>query len=128
MKRNRSWTKRTGQPETRLFHVPPDQGKSTHLNLHPMKTTPYRYPLGRRILAAFAVAILALPASWSAIGAPVSAPPGRTQRLASPETVPEGLNASDWTNIRQLYEQHHHAAVPVAGGHQARKLPGEELF
>jgi len=50
---------------------------------------------------------------------------GRPQRLASPDAVPEGLSATDWSSIRQQYEQHRHQAVAVDGGHQARN-PGQQ--
>ncbi|MBI3852492.1 MAG: FG-GAP repeat protein [Verrucomicrobia bacterium] len=50
---------------------------------------------------------------------------GRPQTLASPDTVPEGLSAPEWFSIRQQFEQHRHAAVPVDGGYQARN-PGQQ--
>src|ERR1039458_8112209 len=37
--------------------------------------------------------------------------PGRTQRLANPDAVPDGLSSSDWSSIRQLYEQHRHREI-----------------
>jgi hypothetical protein len=69
------------------------------------------------LFAALVTAVLAFPAATSL---PVPAPPGRTQRVASPEAVPEGLSSLDWPSIRQQYDQHRHRAVAVEGGHQAR--------
>ena len=56
---------------------------------------------------------------------PACASPIRPQTLASPDTVPEGLSAPEWSSIRQQCEQQRHAAYPVAGGYQARN-PGQQ--
>jgi hypothetical protein len=56
---------------------------------------------------------------------PAWASPVRTQSLASAAAVPEGLSAPEWSSIRQQYEQQRHAAIPVAGGYQARN-PGQQ--
>lgn len=45
---------------------------------------------------------------------------GKTQHLTSPEAVPEGLTASDWTSIRAAYEAQRHAAFPNKDGYSAR--------
>ena len=70
--------------------------------------------------AALAVTALALPVTFAA-----PTPSGRPQKLASPDAVPEGLSAPEWSSIRQQYEQQRHAAFPVAGGYQARN-PGQQ--
>ena len=66
------------------------------------------------------LAILLSTAVWAA---PVQS--GRPQTLASADAVPEGLSAPEWSSIRRQYEQQRHAALPVAGGYQARN-PGQE--
>ncbi len=43
----------------------------------------------------------------------------------SEDAVPEGLTSSQWTGIRQAYEQHRHAAVAVDGEFRARN-PGQQ--
>jgi len=43
---------------------------------------------------------------------------------ASEHRVPEGLSASDWSNIKSAYESNRHAAFAVEGGYQARN-PGQ---
>jgi hypothetical protein len=88
-----------------------------------MKTNPtvclrLRLPVAC-FLAALVLAALILPAPLLAV------PPGGTQRLASPDAVPEGLGAADWSSIRQQVEQQRHAVVAVEGGHQARN-PGQQ--
>ena len=45
---------------------------------------------------------------------------GKTQHLVNLETVPDGLNASDWTSIRAAYETQRHAAFPNKDGYSAR--------
>ena len=75
---------------------------------------------GGHLLAALLLSALLSPAVLAA-----PAPPGRPQRLASPDAVPDGLSAADWSGIRQQVEQQRHAAVPVDGGHQARN-PGQQ--
>ncbi len=75
---------------------------------------------GGYFLAAPLLAALILPSPLAA-----SAPVGGTQRLASPDAVPEGLSAAEWSSIRQQYEQQRHAAWPIEGGHQARN-PGQQ--
>src|SRR5664280_635152 len=72
--------------------------------------------------AALMVATLLSPAVWAA---PAPAQSGRPQKLSSPDAVPEGLSAPEWSSIRQQYEQQRHAAFPVAGGYQARN-PGQQ--
>ena len=53
-------------------------------------------------------------------------PPARkTQQLASPDQVPEGLAKSDWQSIRAAYEAGRHAFQPIATGWQARN-PGQQ--
>lgn len=69
-----------------------------------------------RILFGLAAALLVAPAFAS---------PVRNQTLASPDAVPEGLSAPDWSSIRQQYEQHRHAAFPANGGYQTRN-PGQQ--
>jgi len=44
--------------------------------------------------------------------------------LLASET-PKGLSSQDWSAIRTEYERHRHAAVPAAGGYQARN-PGQQ--
>jgi hypothetical protein len=44
---------------------------------------------------------------------------------ARPDTVPNDLTASDWSSIRQQYEQHRHRAIAVDGSHQAHN-PGQQ--
>jgi len=53
------------------------------------------------------------------------AQPGGTQRFVKAEAIPNGLSASDWSSIRQHYERHRHAALPMRGGYQARN-PGQQ--
>src|SRR5664279_1738748 len=72
------------------------------------------------LLPALLLATLLSPGVWAA-----PAPSGRPQKLASPDAVPEGLSAPEWSSIRQQYEQQRHAAFPVKGGYQARN-PGQE--
>ena len=55
----------------------------------------------------------------------VTAEPGKTQHLTSPDAIPEGLTASDWTSIRAAYEAHRHQVAAVAGGYRARN-PGQQ--
>src|SRR5439155_16174602 len=84
-----------------------------------------RPSLGAVYLAIF---LSALPAR--AVPQPVLAPSqslgvmaasrGKTRHLASPDEIPQGLIASDWSSIQLQYEQHRHAAFPSGGGHQAR--------
>ena len=50
---------------------------------------------------------------------------GKTQQLASPDQVPEGLVKSDWQSIRAAYEAGRHAFQPVDGGWQGRN-PGQQ--
>ncbi|MCL4177971.1 MAG: FG-GAP repeat protein [Verrucomicrobia bacterium] len=66
------------------------------------------------------VATLPSPEVWAA-----PAQSGRAQEFASASDVPEGLSAPDWSSIRRQYEQHRHAAFPVASGYQARN-PGQQ--
>jgi len=86
-----------------------------------MKTTPLVHPCLRlitaRCLATLAVASLSLSVT---LAAPASTQSRRPQKLAAPDNVPDGLKPSDWAAIRQQYEEHRHAAVPVDGGYQAR--------
>ncbi len=49
-----------------------------------------------------------------------AAEPVKSQPPASVDAVPEGLTASDWTNIRAAYQAHRLQMVPVAGGYRAR--------
>jgi len=50
---------------------------------------------------------------------------GRTEQLAPPDQVPEGLAKSDWQSIRAAYEAGRHAFQPVEDGWQARN-PGQQ--
>ena len=50
---------------------------------------------------------------------------GKTQQLASPDQVPEGLAKSDWQSIRAAHEAGRHAFQPVGDGWQARN-PGQQ--
>jgi hypothetical protein len=79
-----------------------------------MKTT-LHFVLGAAICSQFTVIN-------STLAAP--APSGRTQWINTPDSVPDGLSAPDWSSIRKQFYQHRHAAVPMAGGHQARN-PGQ---
>src|SRR5664280_2410054 len=72
------------------------------------------------LLPALLLATLLSPGVWAA-----PAQSGRPQKLASPDAVPEGLSAPEWSSIRQQYEQQRHAAFAVAGGYQARN-PGQQ--
>lgn len=47
---------------------------------------------------------------------------GKTQQLASPDQVPDGLAKSDWHSIRAAYEAGRHAFQSVGDGWQARNL------
>ena len=68
--------------------------------------------------------VFAMP--FAASAAPKSpAPMGRPQKLSSPDAVPEGLSALEWSDLRQQYDQHRHAALPADGGYQARN-PGQQ--
>jgi hypothetical protein len=46
---------------------------------------------------------------------PQSARPSKTQHITSPEQVPKGLSASDWSGIRAEYERGSHTAFHVDG-------------
>ncbi len=46
--------------------------------------------------------------------------PGKTQHLASADAVPEGLTATDWSDIRAAYQAHRHQAVRTEGGYRTR--------
>src|SRR5437588_6612670 len=70
--------------------------------------------------AALAVMALALPVVFASPAQPV-----RPQKLASPDAVPDGLSAPEWSNIREQYDQHRHSAFPVEGGYQTRN-PGQQ--
>jgi hypothetical protein len=48
------------------------------------------------------------------------AKPGKTQHLASADSVPEGLSATDWTSIRAAYQANQHQVTRVNGGYRAR--------
>ena len=54
-----------------------------------------------------------------------AAEPGKTQKLNSPDQVPEGLAKSDWQSIRAAYEAGRHAFQPIEGGWQTRN-PGQQ--
>ena len=51
---------------------------------------------------------------------------GKTQRRASADAVPEGLNASDWSSIRAAYQAHRHQAVRVEGGSYRARNPEQQ--
>jgi len=44
---------------------------------------------------------------------PAFASPVRTRTLTSPDAVPEGLSAPEWSSIRQQYEQQRHGDASV---------------
>ncbi len=73
-----------------------------------------------RVLLAVAVLSFALRLPLAS-----AAEPGKTQQLASPDQVPEGLAKSDWSSIRAAYEAGRHAFQPIEGGWQARN-PGQQ--
>jgi len=80
----------------------------------------------KTILLALTLAVSAANSTSPTVStAPSPARPSRTQRLEAPDQVPDGLSQSAWSSIRQQYEQHRHALVPVEGGHQARN-PGQQ--
>jgi hypothetical protein len=81
-----------------------------------MKNQPYAFLLSG-CLAGIVLAALGCP---GLLRAAVPA----AQTLTSKDDVFQGLSASDWGSIRQQYERHRHAAVPVEGGHQERN-PGQ---
>lgn len=41
--------------------------------------------------------------------------PGKTQQITSPDQVPEGLQKSDWQNIRAAHKAWEHGFMPVEG-------------
>ena len=45
---------------------------------------------------------------------------GPSALVANQGDVPEGLSASDWGQIRELYERHRHSAAPDGEGYKAR--------
>jgi hypothetical protein len=51
---------------------------------------------------------------------------GKTQRRASADAVPEGLNASDWSSIRAAYQAHRHQAVRAEGGSYRARNPEQQ--
>lgn len=86
-------------------------------------TTPLswlRLLVGRCVVALATVLTLS-----AALAAPAPAQSGRPLPLNSPDAIPDGLSATDWSSIRQQFEQHRHAAVPVDDGYQARN-PGQQ--
>src|SRR5262245_25447413 len=58
---------------------------------------------------------------------PLSKPVSPARSAAGGEKAPAGLTAGDWAGIRGEYERHRHAAVAVAGGHQARNYAQQWL-
>ncbi|HMX26190.1 MAG TPA: putative Ig domain-containing protein, partial [Blastocatellia bacterium] len=65
--------------------------------------------------------------STSSSASPSASPSagGGTQRLASAEQVPDGLQPGDWNSIRSAYEKKRHAVVAVEGGQRAHN-PGQQ--
>ncbi len=80
-----------------------------------------KYPLHSKLLraagatAVFLFSVLAL--GWSETA--LAAESGTTQHLTSPDAVPEGLGAADWTSIRATYEAHRHEALRTDSGYRA---------
>jgi hypothetical protein len=54
-----------------------------------------------------------------------AAPSGKMQQLSSPDQVPEGLQKSDWSSIREAHRAWEHSVMPEGGGWQARN-PGQQ--
>jgi len=52
-------------------------------------------------------------ASMRADGERAKTAPGKTQHLASPGAIPEGLSAADWNDIRAAYQAHRHQTMPA---------------
>ena len=60
------------------------------------------HPDSKLLLAAVALGVLMISgsASMRADGERAKTAPGKTQHLASPGAIPEGLSAADWNDIR----------------------------
>ena len=54
--------------------------------------------------------------------------PGKTQQLTSPDQVPEGLQKSDWANIRAAHTAWEHGFMPIEGqpGMWQARNPGQQ--
>ena len=75
-----------------------------------------------RRLARRTAGILAMATVLTSLHA--ATPAGKTQQLA-PGQTPEGLQKSDWQNIRAAHSAWQHGFMPIAGGWQARN-PGQQ--
>ena len=74
------------------------------------------------LTAAIALGALFIPELDSVLAqdGKAKAKPGKTQYLASADSVPEGVSATDWTSIRAAYQANQHQVTRVDGGYRAR--------
>jgi hypothetical protein len=56
----------------------------------------------------------------------IAAKPDKTPHRVSADAVPEGLTASEWTNIRAAYQAHRHQVVPLEGGGYRARNPEQQ--
>ena len=69
--------------------------------------------------------LLVMPTAVAAQNATDLRAAGKNQHLRPPESVPDGLTASDWHSIRAAYEAGRHAFQSIGDGWQARN-PGQQ--
>ena len=81
---------------------------------------PLLTPIGRAFARCAFLFTFAVLGSFALVSQLSAAEPGKTQHLASPDAVPDGLNRSDWTSIRAAYDAQRHAAVPINNGYRVR--------
>ena len=112
---------KTNQTLGSVFHA----GYSRLTARHSLAASLFHPPRSVLVLCLLALVGSAFAIERSAEVSRPALPPGRSQQLARPDAVPDGLSATDWSSIRQQYEQHRHQAVAVDGGHQARN-PGQQ--
>jgi hypothetical protein len=62
----------------------------------------------------------------STSGAGLPSSKGKPQQLTSPDEVPQGLEKSDWSNIRAAHKAWEHSFMPLEGGAWQTRNAGQQ--